>query len=277
MADTLPAPFDVKLMNWTASALFLLCAVAVLAAGAWWVLRNPAFAIGSIVVQGDLSHNNAVTLRANAASRLQGNFFTVNLGQAREVFESVPWVRRATVRREFPNQLRVQLQEHRAAALWGPEDQSAMVNSFGEVFEANVGDVDQDDLPRLHGPQAQAPEVLRMYHRLAPLFGGIDMELDELWLSPRGGWRGRLDGGALVEFGSGTPDEVEAVVRRFVQTLTQVTSKYGRRVDALESADLRHNEGYALRLRGVTTLVPDAVAKPSVKPAAPKPAAARRP
>ena len=116
MADTLPAPFDVKLMNLTATVLFLLCGVAVLAAGAWWVLRNPAFAIGSIVVQGDLSHNNAVTLRANAASRLQGNFFTVNLAQTREVFESVPWVRRATVRREFPNQLRVQLQEHKAAA-----------------------------------------------------------------------------------------------------------------------------------------------------------------
>ena len=66
-------------------------------------------------------------------------------------------------------------------------------------------------------------------------------------------------------------------MRRFVQTLTQVTAKYGRRVDALESADLRHNEGYALRLRGVSTLAPDAVAKPAVKPAATKPAAPRRP
>ena len=44
--------------------------VLVLAAGAWWVLRHPALSIGRIVVQGDLVHNNAVTLRANVAPRL---------------------------------------------------------------------------------------------------------------------------------------------------------------------------------------------------------------
>ncbi len=263
MSDSLPAPFDVKLMNLTASVLFMLCGAAVLAAGAWWVLRHPAFAIGGIVVQGDVTHNNAITLRANAAPRLQGNFFTVNLGAARDVFESVPWVRKAVVQREFPNRLRVQLQEHQPVAHWGKEDRSSMVNSFGEVFEANVGDVEQDDLPRLHGPDGQATEVLAMYRRLAPVFAPLDMALDELWLSSRGGWRGQLDGGATIEFGSGTPSEIEAVAQRFVKTLTQVTSKYGRRVDALESADLRHNEGYALRLRGVTTITAEAAAKPA--------------
>ena len=257
MADTLPAPFDVKLMNWTASALFLLCAVAVLAAGAWWVLRNPAFAIGSIVVQGDLSHNNAVTLRANAASRLQGNFFTVNLGQAREVFESVPWVRRATVRREFPNQLRVQLQEHRAAALWGPEDQSAMVNSCGEVFEANVGDIEQESLPRLQGPAGSSPEVLQMHGLLQPVFKPLGLNVEALELSSRGGWRVTLDSDAVVELGGGTREEVVQRTQRFTRTLTQVAAQYGRRVDALESADLRHAGGYALRLRGVSTVVSD--------------------
>lgn len=63
MTDTLPAPLDVRLMNLAASVLFLGCVVLVLAAGAWWALRHPAFAIG-IVVQGELVHNNAVTLRA---------------------------------------------------------------------------------------------------------------------------------------------------------------------------------------------------------------------
>lgn len=280
MSDSLPVPFDVKLMNLTASVLFLLCGVAVLAAGAWWVLRMPVFALGGIVVQGELTHNNAVTLRANASPRLQGNFFTVDLGAARGVFETVPWVRKANVRREFPNLLRVQLQEHQPVAHWGAEDQSAMVNNFGEVFEANVGDIDQDDLPRLHGSAQQAPEVLAMYRRLTPLFASLDTTLDELWLSSRGGWRGQLDSGAVIEFGSGTPEEIEAVTRRFVSTLTQVTSQYGRRADALESADLRHHEGYALRMRGVTTLTAAEmaakparpVAKPVVKPAAKPPA-----
>jgi cell division protein FtsQ len=43
-----------------------------------------------------------------------------------------------------------------------------------------------------------------------------------------------------------------------VQTLTQVTSRYGRRPEALISADLRHGDGYAVRLRGVGTTGADA-------------------
>ena len=41
--------------------------------------------------------------------------------------------------------------------------------------------------------------------------------------------------------------------RRFARTLAQVAAQYQRRVDAWESADLRHVGGYALKLRGVTT------------------------
>lgn len=50
MTHALPAPLDVKLMNLTASVLFVGCALAVLAAGVGWVLRYPGFAIARIVV-----------------------------------------------------------------------------------------------------------------------------------------------------------------------------------------------------------------------------------
>jgi cell division protein FtsQ len=48
---------------------------------------------------------------------------------------------------------------------------------------------------------------------------------------------------------------VSARTTRFLRTLTQVTARYSRRPDAVESADLRHPDGYALRLRGVSTVV----------------------
>jgi len=255
MNATLPAPLDVKLMNWTASALFMCCALAVLAAGAWWMLRYPGFAIARIVVQGELVHNNAVTLRANVAPHLAGNFFTVDLRAARDAFEQVPWVRRAQVRRVYPGSLQVELQEHDAVAYWGPESGSALVNTQGEVFEANVGDVEQEGLPRLLGPAGSSPEVLQMHGLLEPVFKPLGLEVEMLELTGRGGWRVTLDSGAVVELGGGTPQEVVQRTQRFARTLTQVAAQYGRRVDALETADLRHAGGYALRLRGVSTTV----------------------
>jgi cell division protein FtsQ len=249
----LPLPVDVRLMNITASVLFLACALLLVAALGWWALRHPLFAIGGIVVQGDVAHNSIATLRANVAPRLAGNFFTVDLQKAREAFESVPWVRQAVVRRQFPNKLRVVLQEHQPVAMWGAESESRLVNSFGEVFEANPGDVEQDDMPRLVGPEGTASQVLAMYRGLAPLVQRLDLGIEQVVLTGRGGWTLHLDSGATVELGRGTSDEVMARSQRFAQTLTQVTSKYGRRPEALVTADLRHADGYALRLRGVAT------------------------
>jgi cell division protein FtsQ len=256
MTAAMQQPFDVKLMNLTATVLFSACLVLLVAATAWWALRHPLFAIAGITVQGDVAHTNAVTLRANVAPRLAGNFFTVNLAKASEAFESVPWVRKAVVRREFPNRLRVQLQEHRAVAVWGAEGETRLVNNFGEVFEANAGDVEPDELPRLSGPQQQSAQVLAMYAAIKPLFETLDLGVERLALTARGNWQLVLDTGGIVELGRGSLQEVTARTQRFVQTLTQVTSRYGRRPEALLSADLRHGDGYALRLRGVGTTDP---------------------
>jgi cell division protein FtsQ len=59
--------------------------------------------------------------------------------------------------------------------------------------------------------------------------------------------------GAVIELGRGSVDEVMVRVQRVSQTLAQVTQKLGRKVTAIESADLRHDNGYALRVRGVST------------------------
>ena len=97
-----------------------------------------------------------------------------------------------------------------------------------------------------------------MYRALTGMFDPLGLTLEVLELTGRGGWRAQLDSGAEVELGRGTPEEVTLRAQQFVRTLTQVTSRYGRTADAIESADLRHGSGYALRLRGVTTTAGDA-------------------
>jgi cell division protein FtsQ len=246
-------PVDVRLMNITATVLFAACGLVLLAALAWWAVRHPVFAIRAIVVQGEVTHNSASTLRANVAPRLAGNFFTLDLQQAREAFEAVPWVRRVVVKRQFPNKLRVQIEEHQAEAFWGGDAESRLVNTFGEVFEANPGDVEQEDMPRLAGPEGSSPQVLAMYRALHPLLQPLELAVEQVVLTGRGGWTMHLDSGAVVELGRGTAQEVVARSQRFAHTITQVTSKYGRRPEALVTADLRHADGYAVRLRGVAT------------------------
>ena len=249
----LALPADIRFMNGMSMAfglLFVLMAVLLLIS---WLFRQPIFNLGAIMMRGDVTHNNAVTLRANVAPRLSGNFFTVNLLQTRAVFESVPWVRKAVVQRQFPDRLKVELQEHQAVAYWGPEGDTRLVNSFGEVFEANQAEVESANLPQLNGPAGQTPLVLQAHRQLSVQFEKLDMQIERLELTGQGSWRARLDNDAALELGHGSIDEIEGRTQRFIATLSQVSSRYGR---DLESADLRYGNGYALKLKGVTTLNP---------------------
>lgn len=246
-------PADIRFMNGMSMAFASVFVLMGLLLVASWLLKQPIFNLSAISVQGDVTHNNAVTLRANVTPRLAGNFFTVDLAQTRAVFESVPWVRKAVVQRQFPDRLKVLLQEHQAVAYWGPEGDTRLVNSFGEVFEANQAEVETADLPQLNGPSGQTPLVLQVYRQLAVQFEKLDMALERLELTGQGSWRARLDSGAVIELGHGSVVEIDGRTQRFIATLSQVSSRYGR---DLESADLRYSNGYALRLKGVTTLNP---------------------
>jgi len=254
--QVLAEPLDVKLMNAVSSLLIMLFIGILGFAGLWALIRNPIFALTDISVSGDVQHNNAVTLRANVAPQLMGNFFTLDLLKARHAFESVPWVRKAIVEREFPNQLLVRLEEHQAVAYWGSVADSRFVNSVGEVFVANAGDLDNEIMPRLEGPDSESAQVLTMYKALAPEFDTLKLPLKGLELSGRGSWRATLDTGTELELGRGTVDEVKTKVKRFVVTLSHVLTRLDKRVSALESADLRHENGYAVRVRGLRTSEP---------------------
>jgi cell division protein FtsQ len=246
-----PLPPDVRLMNASAATLAVVALLLLAATAFVWLARQPFFAIRAITVDGDVARNSVSTIRANAAPRLAGNFLTLDLPAVRRAFESVPWVRHAVVRRVWPNRLRVQLEEHRAVALWGNEAGSEkLVNSFGEVFEANLGDVEDDSLPTLEGPDGSAAHVLAMLGRIDAAFAPLGSHVDALSLSSRGSWQATLARGAVVQLGRGSDDEVLARSARFVVTLPQVTGRYQR---PLQYADLRHTDGYAVRLKGVST------------------------
>lgn len=263
-AATAALPPDIRLMN-AVSALLVAALVATAAwAGLRWVMRLPAFNLRAIQVEGDVSRNSVASLRANALPRLQGSFLSMSLKDGRAAFESVPWVRHAQLQRVWPMRLRVNLEEHRAAAYWearadgansGSEAaaERALVNSFGEVFQANLGDVEDEDLPLLAGPAHTADAMLQMWRALEPAAEKLGEGIERLDLSGRGSWRATFGSGAVVELGRGTEAEVVERFVRFAHSISQVTQTYN---SPLLSADLRHADGYAVKLRGVTIQTP---------------------
>ena len=253
MEQTMPVPFDVKLMNTLAAALFVGCGALVAVVGARWAIHHPALSIARIVVQGELEHNSAVSLQANVMPALKGNFFTMDLDETRKSFEQAPWVRQAQIKREFPHTLSVHITEQDAAAVWGSEGESRLLNSDGQIFEGDSSDPDLSSLPHLAGPAGRSTEVLGMFQVLGPLFAKLDNPLVNLRESDSGSWKATLQSGAVIEMGQGSTEEMRQRVDKFVDSLPEVSATYRRSVALLTSADLRHAGGYAVRMQGVTT------------------------
>ena len=267
-----PLPPDIRMMNAVTGLLVAALLLLALGFGVRWVCTLPVFAIRQIQIEGDVARNNVATLRANALPHLAGTFLSMNLQAGRQAFEAVPWVRHAMLQRVWPSLLRVRLEEHQPAAYWETKVDGAsadseasvdrqLVNSFGEVFQANLGDVEDEDLPTLAGPDGSSTEMLRMWQLLDARVKTLDDSVERLDLSGRGSWRLTLDKGAVIELGRGSEAEVLARFDQFARTITQITSRYQA---PLLSADLRHTDGYAVRLRGIST-TPNPGGKPGSK------------
>jgi cell division protein FtsQ len=277
------APFDVRLMNATSALLLAAVLLATLMAGLWWLLRNPAFAIQRIVVQGQTAHNDAASLRASVLPHLKGNFFTLNMAQTQAAFQSAPWVEHALVRRRWPGLLDVALREYQPFARWGASG-TRMIDVNGQLFDtgsSNRNDQQAASLPTLIGPDSQSAAVLAMYGKLEPLVAPLHARLAVLQLQGRGSWRAVLVGDppfpesaagaaldALIELGSGAPDELAARLQSFVATVPQVAARHQRNVADVETVGLDYPNGYTLRLRGVTTTDgPNAAVSTATQPA----------
>ena len=246
---------NIKLMNAAASLLFGLVLLAAVAALLWWFARLPMFALSGIRVTGQTAHSSVYVLRNQVVPQLQGNFFSVNLDQVRSLFEEQPWVRRAVVRREFPSRLSVHVEEHQEVALWGSQEQGyRLIDRYGEVFDASPEEASGQEMPELNGPDELSPQVLLMYGRLEPLFAPVQSHITALTLEPRGNWTLVLNRSTTLNLAGGTEQELAARIQQFIQTIDQVAAQYGRSFADLQYADLRYKTGYAIRLKGITTV-----------------------
>jgi cell division protein FtsQ len=236
---------NVRQLNLATNALHALLALALLAAGGYWLVQRPNFALREIRVEGDIDHINAPTVRQSVVGHLKGNFFTVDLDAARQMFEQMPWVRHASVRRVWPNALAVSLEEYKPLGTWGSDQ---LVSTDGELFTANQGELDQD-LPAFDGPDGSAQEVVARYHDFQKWFAPLGLTPEEVTLSPRYAWTVKLSNGTEVELGrERNADTLSERSHRLVVAWGAVTQRWGKDI---EYADLRYPNGFAIRAAGM--------------------------
>jgi cell division protein FtsQ len=234
------------LMNTLANALFFISALLLL----WTLLlvlqRLPVLPVNTLVVASPVAQVPSAQIEQVARRKLVGNFLTVDLEEAQRAFEQLPWVRRASLRRQWPDRLVLTLEAQHAVAQWSPrEGEMRLVNDLGEVFLA--GAPTRVALPVFSGPEGTAAEMLGKYGEFAAQLAGAGRDVVAVKLSPREAWQLTLDDGVVLELGR------EQAKVTLAERLSRFMTYYPRVKNALPAGrtvavvDMRYPNGFALK------------------------------
>ena len=115
------------------SSLYLLAAVGLIAAAVIWMMNSPYFPVKLVKIDGDLHRLSATQLQQTAHRHIRGNIFKADLNEARQAFETLPWVAKAEVRRIWPDTVQIRVEERQPVARW---EGGGLVDSEGKGFDA---------------------------------------------------------------------------------------------------------------------------------------------
>lgn len=166
-------------------------------------------------------------------AKLSGSLLSVDLAVARQGFETLPWVRKATVRRMWPDGLAVELEEHVPSAAW---NDLAVLDVHGEVFPVQPWPA----LPRLHAPDGMEKEVAIRYGEYARTLAARGWRIAGLRVDARRAWQIDLADGVTVDLGRERLDER---LKRFVMFYPMVSA----RMADIRRVDMRYPNGFAVR------------------------------
>lgn len=222
------------LLNWIANLLFALSVVVMLYAILYVVVHLPIFPLREVNVEGQLHHVSREQVQLIVAKHLKGNFFTLDLIKARDAFEKLPWARKVSVRRRWPDKLEVTIEEHQALARWG---NAALVNRQGELFHAASG----SDLPVFFGPNDGVIEVASQYDAFNRVLKTANMQIATLTLTPRRAWQITTANGIVVELGR---VDMQPRLEKFATVYSSTIAALNKKITY---ADLRYPNGFAVR------------------------------
>jgi cell division protein FtsQ len=251
-----PMWHDARQLNILANVLSGCAMLALLASAAERFSQQPMFILQTVNIKGDTTHMSVPVARAALIGRLdqrRRNFFTVDLTRMRTAFETLPWVRQASVRRRWPNQLEVMLEEYRILGIWGTDQ---LLSVDGTVFTANPDEAESETgavLPLFYGPMGSEKEMVARYrdftHWLAPL--GIPVQ--RVNLSARKAWTIWLANGLRIELGrsrnSDGKQDIDRLAIRSQHLVAAWKPVIQNRLEQIETVDLRYPNGLALRIK----------------------------
>ncbi len=191
----------------------------------------------SVQVEGRFDYVTSEQLKKMVAPLLTGGFFHVDVDAIQAATESLPWVKETSVRRVWPDTVRIKVTEQIAFARWGKK---SLLNAEGEVFTPALKAM-PENLPVLTGPQDSQTLLVQQLVSMNELLQPLGLSIKHMMLNERRSWQLTLDNGIDLVLG-----RKHSLLRmqRFIQVYP---ARLASEVARIKHVDMRYNNGFAVR------------------------------
>lgn len=193
-----------------------------------------------LVVQGELHYLDRTEVREALAGKPLGSFFSADVDVIRERLEAHPWIAQASVRKEWPDILRVFVVEQQPLGHWNEQQRpNALVTREGTVFEVDKTEIDVL-LPKLFGPEHAVKETVEQYQQVHELLELNGHTVVALTLTERFAVDVELMSGIKLHIGR---EGLLERVQRFIDLFPTIVR---HKTQPIDYVDLRYDTGVAV-------------------------------
>jgi len=207
-----------------------------------WMEDAQRLPLSKLVLTGDRHYTRNDDIRQSILSLgPPGTFMTQDVNIIQQQIERLPWIKQASVRKQWPDKLKIHLVEYVPIARWNEQHMiDAQGNAFSIPAARNTG---QQDLPRLSGPEGSENEVLQGYRDLGNMLAKDKFTLKSASMTARRSWQLTLNNGIQLNLGRG---ETVKRLARFIELYPLLQQQAQADNKKISYVDLRYDSGAAV-------------------------------
>ena len=219
------------------SILFVILLAGVCIFGTWKLLDPATLPVKHVRVQGQFQYLSESKMQSLVSDVVRGGFFNLNVKAIQEVLLTDPWVNWVTVKRVWPDGIRVHVKEQTATSHW---NENSLLNAESEIFTPDNAN-ELVGIPYLSGPVGTEKQVAERFREVQQALQPYSMQVLNIDLSDRRSWRIQIINGPLVILGR---KDIDKRFDRFVQS---ALTSMGKEIENVQQVDMRYTNGFAVQ------------------------------
>lgn len=228
-----------------AGIIFLLLVIGTMLAGGAAVLKwmNDAsrLPLSRLVVTGKTHYTTNDDIRQAILSLgAPGTFMSQDVNVIQQQIERLPWIKQVSVRKQWPDELKIHLVEYVPVARW---NDLHMVDAEGKSFSVPANHIGKETLPLLYGPEGNEQDVLDGYRQMSAVLAAIKFSVKAASMTARHSWQ--LVTGDDVRIELGRSDNMKRL-KRFIELWPVIQQQATADNKRVSYVDLRYDSGAAV-------------------------------